>query len=126
MKIKMLTEAEERKTQNDVNEVERWMFNIFPYDMDNDRIEITSQKYDLADIPYEVRKELCRQILQYPNNTIRKIYNQEVVDRHKHEMDDMEDDFDSSDYEHDDDYHDYESEIDDMEPIEPRTQVRIK
>lgn len=57
----------------DPAKIKAYGFEIFPfdwYDLESERGAIK-----LEDVPYEVRRELCRQILNYPSNIIKKIYN---------------------------------------------------
>lgn len=83
----------------DPRKIEYFNFEIFPQNRygDEERGEIK-----LEDVPYSVRRELCRQILKYPSNFIQKIYNDEF---------DSDEDFD---------------DIEDIEDIEESTKKVIK
>ncbi len=65
-------------------------FEIFPfdwYDLESERGAIK-----LEDVPYGARRELARQILNYPSNIIKKIYNDEEEDSEEdlEEIEDLE------------------------------------
>lgn len=68
-------------------EIEYFNFEIFPQNRygDEERGEIK-----LEDVPYSVRRELCRQILKYPSNFIQKIHNDEF-DEPSEDDEDLED-----------------------------------
>ena len=53
-------------------------FEIYPfdwYDLESERGAIK-----LEDVPYNVRRQLAREILNYPSNIIKKIYNDDETE----------------------------------------------
>jgi len=64
-------------------------FEIYPfdwYDLESERGAIK-----LEDVPYNVRRQLAREILNYPSNIIKKIYNDDATEPEEdEEIDEIE------------------------------------